>query len=265
MEVILFIVFILILIGIAAILLNPEYRKEVTPTTALVYNNKWNGEVECILPGTEFISPGVHTVLEAEVSLLNEAQNPNDVKLVTADGIEIDVDFIMRHFRVGYRDMPPIGDPAMDTDRLKACIIQAATAISYKDRTDKVLTRVIAILQASIERRTLNELFPGTDINTGKIGKVDNNLMSDIEQEVNIALRTDIVTTEWGFWVEIDLEDYNLPAEIRKARERRSSAEISGKALKDKAQAAGIRPEWFVLGEAISDIFSRNNKKGDDK
>ncbi|OGI57629.1 hypothetical protein A2906_00135 [Candidatus Nomurabacteria bacterium RIFCSPLOWO2_01_FULL_37_25] len=262
MWILLFVAFTLGVIAILVLLIM-ESRTEVKPATALVYNNMWTGRTDVVLPGTGFIIPGIHRVLEKEVSLKNEAENPSNVTLITGDGIELEVDYIVRRLQVGYPKMPGLNDPNLDLGRLKNCIIQVTTVINYAKRRDAVLTRIVAKLQESLEKRTLNELFPDADLKTGTTGKVDKQVMHLIEEEVNNALREDLVTKEWGFWTEIDLEDYNLPAVIRKAREQRSSAEISGKALAEKATAAGVKPEWLIVGEAFSDFFGR--KKGGEK
>ncbi|MEX2029127.1 MAG: SPFH domain-containing protein [Candidatus Paceibacterota bacterium] len=256
MWILLFVAFTLGVIALL-VLLVLEARKEVAPATALVYNDIWTGRTYCALPGTVFIVPGIHRVLEREVSLRNEAENPSNVELVTGDGIELEVDYLVRRLQVGYPEMPDLDDPALDRKRLRECVIQAVTAIKYAERRDAILTRIVAYLQESLEKRTLNNLFPGVDLTTGMVGTVDVGVMQIIEEEVKTALLDDLVTQEWGFWVEIDLEDYNLPTIIRKARERSSAAEIAGKAIADKAKAAGVNPEWLVAGQAIADIFNK--------
>lgn len=256
MEFLLFVVVVLALIA-ALVLLVMQYRVEVKPATALAYNNMWTGTPDCVLPGTDFLIPGIHRILEQEVSLRNEPENPSNVTLITGDGVELEVDYIVRRLRVGYPEMPEPGDPRVDRARLQQCVIRAVTAISYGKRRDAILTRVVALLQEEMEGRTINDLFPGTDMVTGTIGQIDEDLMSQIEQAVNDSLLTDLVTTEWGFWVEIDLEDYDLPAVIRKAREEQSAAEIAGKAIADKAKAAGVDPRWIVAGDAVAGIFKK--------
>ncbi len=246
------------------VLLVTEYRTEIRPAIAMVYNNIWTGKTHCALPGTKIIIPGIHRVLRREVSLRNEAENPANVNLITGDGIELEVDYILRRFQVGYPEMPGLEDPALDEDKLEGAVIKAVTAIEYEKRRDKVLTRVVAELQESLEKRTLNELFPGTDLKTETTGTIDKNLMEEMEDEVNAALSCDIVTKEWGFWIEMDLEDYNLPIIIRKAREKSSSAEISGRALANKAKAAGIQPEWLVLAETVSSLLQGQKGGGHD-
>ncbi|MFA6353905.1 MAG: SPFH domain-containing protein [Candidatus Paceibacterota bacterium] len=259
--ILIFIAFVLILVSVLLLLVT-QSRTEVKPATALVYNNMWTGETEVVLPGTEFIVPGIHRILEKEVSLKNEAENPSNVNLITGDGIELEVDYIMRRLQVGYLDMPSVPDIKL----LKGAIVKAATKINYANRRDLVLTRVVAHLQEALEHKTLNDLFPEADLTNGKSGKVDKEVMEEMEKEINIKLGNDIVTTEWGFWVQIDLEDYNLPAVIRKAREQHSSAEIAGEALKRKAAAAGVKnPVWFIIADAITSIFGDRKEKGGKK
>lgn len=230
---------------------HPEAaRKEVKPATALVYNDQWSGENLCELPGTVLLDPGRHRVIET-VSLRNEAQNPSNVKLFTADGVEIEVDYILRRLQVGYPDMPERWQD-VDKDRLCRCAINAVTKIEYAKREDKIKTRVVACLQAALEKRTLNELF--SDVKKDEAGAVtqvtvNTEAKEHLETEVNRSIREDIVTgvnedgTEeegWGFWVVMDLEDYNLPVVIRAARERKSAARMAGEALKDELTAAGV-------------------------
>ncbi|MBU0999074.1 SPFH domain-containing protein [Patescibacteria group bacterium] len=261
-EVMGYLIFFVIVLALIAVLvlLVTQSRTEVKPATALVYNNMWTGQPDVVFPGTGFIVPGIHRILEREVSLKNEAENPSNVNLITGDGIELEVDYIVRRLQVGC----PNPEKTTNWEDLKKCVIKAVTIINYSGRRDKILTRIVARLQEALQRRTVNELFSEIDVKTGKRGKVNKEVMQTIETEVNTKLRDDIVTTEWGFWVEIDLEDYNLPIVIRKAREQRSSAEIAGSALKEKATAAGVKPEWLIVGEALSSIFG-NRKKGGDK
>jgi len=254
--------FVLLVIAMLALLLL-ESKVEVKPGSALSYNNIWTGKTHAILPGTDFIIPGIHKVLEREVSLRNEAENPSNVKLVTGDGVELEVDYIVRRLQVGYPGMPALNDGSLDQARLQWCVIQATTVITYSKRRDAILTRAVAKLQEAVDKRTLNQLLPGTDLETGKVGKVDETVMEQIEREVNRALSDDLVTQEWGFWVEIDLEDLNLPKKIMDARESRSAAEIAGKAIKDKADAAGVKPEWLIVLETLGNIFG--GKRGGDK
>jgi len=262
MGYLLFFAFVLILVAVLVLFVT-QSRTEVKPATALVYNNMWTGCVSVLLPGTGFIIPGVHRILEKEVSLKNEAENPDNVNLITGDGIELEVDYIVKRLQVGY-----LGMIAQNVDKnlLEAAVIKATTKISYAKRRDLALTRIVAQLQNFLEHRTLNELFPEADLETGKLGKVDKEVMQTIEDDVNASLRNDIIITEWGLLTEIDLEDYSLPAVIRRAREQRSSAKIAGNALKEKAEAAGVKnPEWFILADALSGIFGNKNKKGGDK
>lgn len=258
MEELLFIVVILMLVA-GLIILVTVSRTEVKPATALVYNNIWNGKTFCVLPGTEFIIPGIHRVLEREVSLRNEAENPDNVELITGDGIELEVDYIVRRLRVGYPGMPANIDDA-NPDKLKEAVIKAVTAISYSERRDKVLTRIVARMQEEVKSRTYAELFQDADIENGKVGKVNKVLMKSLEEEVNILLSTDIVSVGWGYWVEMDLEDYNLPARLRQAREASASADMAGKAIADKATAAGVDPRWIIAGETLGNIFGKGGK-----
>jgi len=259
-----FVVFVLSLISIL-VLLVMESRREVKPATALVYNNMWTGKTYCMLPGTGFLIPGIHRILEREVSLQNEAQNPSNVTLITGDGIELEVDYIVRRLMVGYPKMPSLSDKEHRV-LLGEAVVKAVTAIKYAERRDAILTRIVAQLQAALTQYRLDQLFPGTNLGQGQVGKVNKELMTHIEEMVNEALRGDLVTLEWGFWVEMDLEDYNLPDTIRKAREQRSSAEMAGKAIADKAAAAGVDAKWLVVADAIGDIFrGRVTKTGGEK
>src|SRR3989344_5435998 len=73
------------LLPVLFVLLFTEYRAEVKPASALVYNNQWTGATNALLPGTHFLVPGVHKRLE-EVTIRNEAKNPSNVMLFTGDG-----------------------------------------------------------------------------------------------------------------------------------------------------------------------------------
>ena len=253
MWLLLLLALILMMVAVALLLLT-EYRMEVKVATALVYNNIWTGRTGCFLPGTNFLIPGIHKVLEKEVSLKNEAENPSNVSLFTADGIEIEVDYIVRRLQVGWPDMPKYEAMSTETrEHLGECAIWATTRIKYGERRDKILTRVVARLQEALESRTLNQIFLEADLKTGE-SKCNLIEMVKIEDETNKALLKDIVTTEWGFWVEIDLEDYNLPAIIRRAREKGSSAEIAGRAIKTKLEHAGVPENARGLWAGIATI-----------
>ena len=220
---------------------------EVRPATVVVYNNQWTGKTGAFLPGTHFMVPGVHKRLE-EITLRNEAKNPSNVMLYTGDGIELEIDYIIRRQQ--------IGSPTAE------CAIQAATAINYKERDDKIQTRIVALLQQELEKIRFNDLFLGADLAAGDAGTKNNQLKQDIEAEVNKFLARDIVTTEWGFVIQIDLEDYNLPEQLRKAREQKVSATMEGAALKEKLQALGAAddPElkkWLLLADAGADALGR--------
>lgn len=249
--------YILLVIALTAILtvLILQYRIEVRPATAFVYNNIWTGKTKCALAGTVVIVPGIHKALESEVSLKNEAENPDNVTLITGDGIELEVDYIIRRLQVGYPDM---GDNP-DKNLLKEAAIKAVTAIEYAKRRDKILTRVVATYQAALEKRSVNDLFPDYDPTkpSGDVCKIDHLEMTRIEEEVNGVLKEDMVTKEWGFWVETDFEDCNLPEVVRKAREEGSSAKIAGKAIRDKADEAGVSPTVLVIADAISAFLKK--------
>jgi len=263
--------FLALIFGLAAIAMQmfTKQRKEVKPATALVYNNMWTGQPECILPGTDFTLPAIHRDLK-EVKLINEVENPSNVKLITGDGVEIEVDYIVRRNQIGWpgmRDYSPRW-PAADKERLRRCAIRAVTAIDYDERRGKILTRVVARLQEAIEHRRLNDLFEKANPKTGEAGKIKTEEKLHIEDEVNAALVEDIVGEKgWGFWVEIDLEDYNLPAVIRQARERKSSAKMAGKAMKEQLTAAGVSKgevgkyaAWATIAETIANAL--RGKKG---
>ncbi len=258
-------IFLAITLGAIAllILLVTTSRTEVKPGCALVYNNIWTGNPRCVLPGTDFIIPGVHRVLEKEVSLKNEAQNPSNVPLITGDGIELEVDYIVRRMQVGFPGMPEFKKLSqVDREKLKSCAVLAVTEINYGDHRDKVLTRMVAHLQSFMEKRTYNELFEDADLEKGEPGKVNAQAKDDIETSVNEALKGDIATLQWGFWNEIDLEDYNLPETLRRAREQKASAKMRGQALKEKLTSAGLQNEeataWagkIAFGEAIGEAI----------
>lgn len=261
---ILFVVLVLFLVAVPAYLMI-ETRMEVKPATVFVYNNMWTGKAGCFLPGTDFLIPGIHRELEKEVSLRNEAQNPDNVGLFTADGIELEVDYIVRKMRVGYPGMP---DPEKISDsspepvrkKVKEAAVKAVTAIEYSKRRDAILTRIVALLQAEVANRSVNDLFYNVDLKKGE-AKVNKEVMKEIEDAVNEDLIKDQVTTEWGFWVEMDLEDYNLPEVIRRAREQYSSAKIAGQAIADKVEASKVNPNILVIADAIASL-ARGKKEG---
>ena len=253
------------LLLLALTLLLTDYRVEVKPATAMVYNNQWTGRPGAFLPGTHIMIPFVERRLE-EVTLRNEARNPSNVMLFTGDGIELEVDYIIRRQQIGYPSTDPVlrARFARDPRLLRERAVMAATAIDYKNRNDLIQTRIVAALQQELERHTYNELFPGADITKGEAGKLDERRKNEIEEAVNRELARDPVTQEWGFAIEMDLEDYDLPDRLRRARERKVSAQMEGTALREKAAAAGINPTVFVVADALSDIF-RTAKDTKDK
>src|SRR3989338_10932173 len=125
------------LLLVVLVLLLTEYRAEVKPASALVYNNQWTGATNALLPGTHFLVPGVHRRLE-EVTLRNEARNPSNVMLFTGDGIELEVDYIIRRQQIGYPSTDPVlrARFARDPRLLRERAVMAATAIDYKNRND---------------------------------------------------------------------------------------------------------------------------------
>lgn len=256
--ILIFLVFVLALISIL-ILLITQYRIEVKPATALVYNNQWTGKTSCVLPGTDILVPGIHKVLEKEVSLRNEAQDPSKVAVITADGIEIEVDFIIRRLQVGYPKMPP---EFKDQDKklLKKAVVKAVVAIDYKDHVNKILSRILAQLKESVGKHAYNSLFVDSDLEKGEPGKFDENKKDVIKKEVNEELLKDVATIEWGFWVEMDLENISLPEGPRKTREQSASAKMAGQAIADKSKAAGISPSVLVIADALSGLFKGGGK-----
>ncbi len=249
-----------------------EARMEVKPATALVYNNMWTGKTRCFLPGTNFLIPGIHRKFK-EVSLRNEAQNPSNVELFTGDGIGIQVDYIIRKLQVGYPEMKSLDDKTLtkkDQDSLKESVIKATTNIDYDERKDKILTRVVAKLQERIEERTANDLFepeenkeentdnsPPKKPDAEKARKKNKAEKNNLENQVNEDLRKDQVTTEWGFLVEMDLEDFNLPKIISAAREEHSAAKIAGEAIAEKAKEAGVHPSIVIITDALKSLFNK--------
>ena len=254
------------------VLLLTEYRVEVKPATAMVYNNRWTGCANTFLPGTHFMVPGIHQRLE-EVTLRNEARNPSNVMLFTGDGIEMEVDYIIRRQQIGYPSTDPVlrARFAWDPRLLRERAVMAATAIDYKSRNDLIQTRIVAALQMALEARAFEELFPGSNLGAGVVGKIDKYKKDELEAEVNAELARDPVTQEWGFAIEVDIEDYDLPEKLRKVRETRVSAEMEGAALKSKMDALGVAdPEtkrWLLIADAASDAIGRafGGKKTDKK
>ncbi|KKW48135.1 MAG: hypothetical protein UY99_C0012G0013 [Parcubacteria group bacterium GW2011_GWA1_59_11] len=261
------------LLLVVLVLLLTEYRAEVKPASALVYNNQWTGATNALLPGTHFLVPGVHKRLE-EVTLRNEAKNPSNVMLFTGDGIELEVDYIIRRQQVwdpgvgtfnadgGWQPIPLEQLRGAQRGMIARRAVMAATAINYRERDDKIQTRIVAALQAELDKKRYNQLFMGADLATGEAGLRNDAERRDIEQKVNDILRQDICTTEWGFVIQMDLEDYDLPERLRKAREQKVSAQMEGTALKEKLDAlgAGNDPElkkWLVIGEVVGDALGR--------
>lgn len=253
----------LIVIAILMLLLV-GYKVEVPPATALVYNNIWTGKPDCVLPGTETLTPGLDRILEKEVSLRNEAQDPKKVEFTTKDGIPIEVDFLIKRQQVGFPGMPNRLEDFDKTQKklLKEAAIKAVTKITYKDRESVILSRHIAVLKETLGQHTYNELFQDANLAEGDSGKLNKIFMKKIEKEVNEELLKDEATTEWGFWNELDLENINLPEILRKSREQSASANMAGKAIADKANAAGVDPTVMVIADALFGFLGSNRGGG---
>ncbi len=257
-----FLVIVAILLVVVAIivLLLTEYKIQLPLSRGEVYINLWTGKPRCALWGTTFLVPGIHKPLEKELSFLNDPDDPPATPVVTADGIDIEFDWVYRHLQVGYPGMPELTSDDLDTELLKQCGVKVVTAIKYSDRKKNAYGRVLALSKRVFGKYKYNQLFKDSDLSKDKPGEKDKDLLEEIAAEINEFLRVDEVAKSWGLWVEIDPEDINLPAKARKTREENATADMAGEAVDRKAKKAGVHPAIVMLADAISNLFGKGDK-----
>lgn len=234
------IAFVLVVVGILTVLFK-EGMVRVAPAEALVYKNIWSGSAHAIMPGTHILIPGVHEQMQT-VTLKNEPSDPDITKVVSADPIELGIDYVVYTQRVGVSPEE---------------VVKAVTKINYPDRKAAIIDRIEAEFQRAFGARKLQAFY---DESTG----LDRTRLNEIESEVNKALRVS-VRDEWGIDVEIRLEDIDFPGKIQETAEEAATAEKEGDAIKRKADKAGV-PSWLiVIGDALTETFGRRkaSKKGD--
>lgn len=219
------------------IVLFKEGLIEISPKRAVVYKNLWTGEAHALLPGTHLIIPGIHKRLPLEITLENEPSDPQIVKSFTNDGAEIGVDFVVFTQKI-------VEDK--DETAVKNAIVKAATAIDYKNRNTLILSRIKAFIQDMAITLSLEDIV--------KDGKLDAKKLKEIEDHINDSLLKS-VKEEWGFDVDVQIENIQLPEKAKEVVEEAATAEKEGARIKTKADKAGVDPRWIVAGDMVYDAI----------
>ena len=246
----LFILILILIFGLLGaaliVLLLKGGMVEIDPTSSVVVKNIWTGVPRALLPGMHFIIPGWEERLE-DVTLKNETSDPQALKVLTADPAELEVDYVIFTFKIPF---DPKGQTSTFIETMNA-VVKAATQIDYKKRQELVISRIKAEMQSVFGEKRLDEIY-------GPDSKIDKKALEVIEVEVNEILKEKI-QDEWGFYVEVQIENANLPEKIQRAIEKAIVAEREGKAIAEKAKGAGVSPWLIAIGEMISDL-NRSNK-----
>ncbi len=212
---------------------------EVGPKRAVVYKNIWTGKPDALLPGMHQIIPGKHKKL-IEVTLENEPSDPSSVTVITSDGTEIDVDYVIYTQQVA--------GGKIDEEDIKKAVVKVGTEINYEKRRELAIDRIKARFQ---------DYFSGVpieDILSRDIGKVNKKLIEEAEGVVNKYLEKDI-EDQWGLKVEIQVQNIRPPEKLSEVAEEAASAEREGERIKVKAEKAGIKDaRWVLIGDALYDV-----------
>lgn len=215
--------------------------------SAVVYKNQWTGEARAILPGTEFIIPGWEKRL-VDVSLKNEPSDPPPTKAITADPIEIEVDYIIHSFLIPF---DPEGDDA-SKEKTKQAVVKVATKVDYGERQNAVSNRIQGAIQTAFGNEEFDEIYPKNGDSPDAKRSLNKELIKRIADEVNATL-AESVEEEWGIHVEIKIENVDFPGKIGEAIEEAVVAEREGRAIADKAEKAGVSPNLIAIGEMVVD------------
>ncbi len=230
------------LISAVLVLLYKEGLIEVSPKRAVVYKNIWTGKPEALLAGMHQIIPGIHKKL-LEVTLENEPSDPEVVKVITADGIQISVDVVIYTQQVGVENEEVKGEEKEEV--LKVAIVKAATVIDYKNRRSLIWDRIKAHLQYVIAGIQMDDIFSKNKTNQKIIDEAESYINDQLKQKVG---------EEWGIQVEARVEGMKPPEKLLEVAEEVATAEKEGIKIKQKADAAHVDPRLVMIGDIAYDI-----------
>jgi len=219
------------------ILFFKEGLVEVSPKRAVAYKNIWTGKAFALLPGMHQIIPGIHKKLVDLITLENEPSDPEIIKVITADGIQISVDAIIYTQQVG--------GGIEEEGELREAIVNVATVIDYEKRRSFIWDRVKTYIQEAVAGIEMDEIFSKDETNKKIIGK--------IKRYVNRQLKAKI-ETEWGIKVEVGIEDIKPPQKLLEVAEEVATAKKEGQKIREKAIEAGVEAELVMIGDIAYDI-----------
>jgi len=182
--------------------------------------------------------PGLEKSI-SEVTLENEPSDPPVTNIITADGIEVGIDYII-------------------SDQIVVDPVKVATEIAYGNRASFIVTRLKGYFQdafADIKAEDLLFDHNGKTVMNKKKQKA-------IEREVNDSLKE--IEESWGIIVKIELENLILPEKLMEVAEESGTAEREGERIRKKAEKAGVAPELMTITDALTDIvraFRNGGKK----
>jgi hypothetical protein len=205
---------------------------EVKPNKAVVISNIWSGSTKTLEQGNRIIIPGVQKKLK-DVTLENEPSNPDIIKMVTADGTELGVDYVITEQRVV--------DPGL-----------AVTRINYDKRSELINVRLRALFQDELSGLRMEELLFSND-NSKVLSKEKMKAIEDNVNRAYAAIEAD-PNKRWVIKVEIQLVNLQLPEKLAEVAEEAATAKKEGQRINVKAKAAGVAPWMMVLGDIIYDI-----------
>jgi|GEM_PF-5682947 len=220
-----------LLIAAAVIIFFKEGQIEIGPKRAVVVKNIWTGIPHALFAGTYLIIPGVEKKM-LEVTLENEPSDPDIITVITSDGVEIGVDFVIYTQRILVT---------------AEAVVKAATVINYAKRRDLIIARIKAILQDYFSGIPIEDIFSVDE------GKVNKTLIKDAETEADNRLKQD-VEDQWGIEVKIQIHNIKPPDKLLEVAEESASAQKEGERIATKAKAAGdVDPRWVIVGDMIYD------------
>lgn len=223
-----------LLIAAVVILFYKEGFIEVNPVRAMVVKNIWTGKPRALKAGAHQIIPGWEKRL-VEVTLENEPSDPQSLKVITADGVEVGVDCVIYTQKV------------KDDDE---SIIKAATKINYNQRKQLIIERLKARLQDVFADIYIEDFF------SKETNKKNSQILEQAEKIVNTALSQDVENGEegWGIKVDIQIQNVDLPEKLMEATEEMATAAKEGEKIKVKAEKAGVPAYLMVIGDIAYDI-----------
>lgn len=256
-------------IAAAVVLLVKEGLTEVGPMRAQVYKNTWTGRARALLPGTSFIIPGIEKRL-TEITFADEPSSQNPTKVITADGVEVTIDYVIFHQKVGGKVEEGTKklvdtDNVSNEDDLSESAVKVATKIDYNQRTSLVVNRVKAYIQNEFSQARTEHIYgtrateeapttPATPATpTTPVPTVSKEFIEEKETAINALLQRE--REEWGLLVVIEIENIRLPEKLAEVAEEVATATKEGKKIKDKAEAAGVPTEWVLVGDIVTDAL----------